>query len=199
MTSKKKKIRKITCKNFFEKYSILLFLQHNNCTTKEWSEFKKKNIEFLVLKNSIPKIIRCGSLKEKSKTESNQMSTKNNILAHGKGINLYTPRHDQVDLLFQGPSIALGCRDIDQLDQVWTFLKSQSNLVFVGGFLENQTLNHLDIEKLLKINYSIYNVLLSQLNVQNELYRTLKNSINLNYLNQIPQSFLNTLSVISQK
>lgn len=200
MTSKKKKISVLKTKNFFEKYPILLFLQHNNCTTKEWSDFKKKNVEFLVLKNSIPKIVRCL---DTSQTEDNDSITKNQILDNVKGINssdnFSALGHDKITRLFQGPSIALGCRDIDQLDKVWTFLKSQSNLVFVGGFLENQTLNHLDVEKLLKINHSIYNVLLSQLNVQNELYGTLKNSINLNYLNHIPQSFLNTLSVISKK
>ncbi len=190
MTSKKKKISVLKTKNFFEKYPILLFLQHNNCTTKDWSDFKKKNVEFLVLKNSIPKIVRCLEIDQAGSSANDKVFDNSNFSALS---------HDKVNALFQGPSIALGCRDIEQLDKVWTFLKSQSNLVFVGGFLENQVLNHLDIEKLLKINHSIYNVLLSQLNVQNQLYGTLKESLNLNYLNQISQSFLNTLSVIGQK
>lgn len=206
MTSKKKKISVLKTKNFFEKYPILLFLQHNNCTTKDWSDFKKKNVEFLVLKNSIPKIVRCleNDQAESIKSSPNQRfgANWNNTSGNDKVLgnsNFSALSYDKVNALFQGPSIALGCRDIEQLDKVWTFLKSQSNLVFVGGFLQNQVLNHLDIEKLLKINHSIYNVLLSQLNVQNELYGTLKKSLNLNYLNQISQSFLNTLSVIGQK
>lgn len=125
----KKKIDLLKTKNILEKYSIILFFQHNNCTVADWSKLKSNvtqfdNTKIYIIKNSIVQKILLND-------------------------NVYSEK--EIKNLFQGPNFLIGCNNLDQVDYVFKLIQSNSNIIFLGGFYENQIINHLDLEKLLQL------------------------------------------------
>jgi hypothetical protein len=104
-----------------------------------------------------------------------------------------------IEHLFQGPSFFLGCQNVSQLKDIWNFTKSLPNVIFVGGIISKQFFNHLDIEKLLQLNNSIYLTLLEVLNIKNNAYNVLQKSLDFNYFSNIQESFVSCLNEITVK
>ena len=187
----KKKIDLLKTYSLLDKYPIILFFQHNNLSVTDWSKLrtnvaKIKDTKILITKNSIV---------EKVLLDTNQNK------------NLSTPLNEfmgtKIKTLFQGPNFILGCHNLDQLDMIWKYIKTTSNIIFVGGLFENQVITHLDLEKLLELkNYGVSkNMLLQELlyntlNINSSFMRLLKDSMNINSVTMIPITLLNCLNQI---
>ena len=178
MINKKNKIHLLKTTNFFREYPIILLLQHNNLKVSEWSNLRlhlkqMNNVNLLIGKNSVI---------EKA------------LLPLFKNQNL--------KYLFQGPSSFIGCQEISQLKDICNFSKSIPNIIFIGGIMtssksenfRNQFLNHLDLEKLVQLDNSIYVNLLNVLNSKNNIYDLLQKSLDLNYFLNIQTSFVSCLN-----
>jgi ribosomal protein L10 len=125
---------------------LLLILQHNNLNRTEWSQ----------LKTQLKKI------------QNTRLSLVKNKLVetflHSK--DAHTPHHvsQPVGHLFQGPCCIVGLRDLQDFALVWNVLKSTRGILFVGGVFHGQVFNHLDIEKVATLDFSIYHQFLGILN-----------------------------------
>ena len=175
MINKKKQINLLKIQNFFVEYPIILLLQHNNLKVSDWSHLRvnikqMQNADLLIVKNSVIEKAILPFFNEKN-----------------------------IENLFQGPSFFIGCQNMSQLKHIWNFSKSMPNVIFVGGIMTKQFLNHLDIEKLLQLNDSIYVTLVEVLNTKNNVYNLLQKSLDFNYFSHIQESFVSCLNEISIK
>ena len=177
-TTLKKSINLAKIKNLFQNYSLLLVVQYNNLDRKDWS-FMKSQLEkmrksqVLVIKNTLAEKVVEDLLKETSP---------------------FIPKKSMDRIhLFQGPSVVLGCQDVDNLGFLWNFIQTHEKLIFVGGLYQGRLLNHLDIEKLITLDFSIYEKLFDSLGQKTQLDLVLKESMSLNFLDTLNTSFLQCL------
>lgn len=171
MTIKKKNLHFLQIQKFLKNYKWIIFLQHNNLGVKNWSklriELKSQQSEILLFKNTIMK---------------NSLATY--FLKKNSGLI------DSINFLFQGPSFACGCNNLVEMQNILNILKSTENILVIGGIYSNQIVNHLDLEKLIKLDDSIYPKFLNIFSQKNDLDTILNSSINLNILNQVQSNFL---------
>ncbi len=183
----KKTINKIKTENFIKEFPILLALQHNSFTVSDWFEWKQKiqkshssnqsngkisEIEILNIKNSLfKKIVESSDASQNIKSE-------------------------YLNSVFQGPLFLIGCKNDDHLHFLWNSLKSNPKLIFICCISNNQLLNHLDFEVLLKTNFTVYQNLLTSLDKKTEFFNILSSSLPNQPLDFIQQNFLTHLTLI---
>ena len=181
MISKKNIYNLEKTKNFFKEYPFIMIYQHNNLTVKQSIDLKVRleslnNIKMFTVKNSIVDKVCCSFLQNKQVKK-------------------------QIQNLLQGPLFLLGCHNIEQVKTVWNVLKTSSSFLFLGGQFDNQVYTHLDLEKSLEINNTIYydllNIFDQQLNFQNSGFFCLTEN-NYNILLE-KTSISNTLLSILEK
>lgn len=163
----KKKIDLLKIRKICTKYPIILFFQHNNYTVADWCILKNKMLQIEDIKLSIIK----NSIVQKILLD-------NNIVSYEKMKNI-----------LQGPNFLIGCHNIDQFDYIFKVINSNSNTLFIGGLMENQVINHLDLEKLLQLqNQAVSkNTVLQQVVFTNyQIYLNFIKLVNINlYLNNL--------------
>lgn len=170
----KKNITVLKTTEFFYAYPIVLFLQHNNLSVKEWSTLRihlkhLENAEMLILKNSVIE---------------NIIATEN---YHNKEI---------LQSMFQGPCLAIGCFELSQLIKIMEIIKKTSKILTVGAIIEKKILTHLDLNKLITLNTSVYNSLLNNFSYSSIFYNTLQNSLNFEILQQTQRNLMYCLSIL---
>lgn len=138
-------------KIFFKEYPFIMIYQHNNLTVKHCIDLKVRleslnNVKIFTVKNSIVDKVCCSFLQNKQVT-------------------------NEIQNLLQGPLFLLGCHNLEEVKTVWNVLKTSSSFLFLGGQFDNQLYTHLDLQKSLEINNTIYydflNILDQQLNFPN--------------------------------
>jgi ribosomal protein L10 len=154
-------------KKFFQEYPVVLIYQHNNCTVKQRIDLKIKlqqldSVQTLTIKNSIiSKILNERDRNLYVNTDNTPKVEMNSHLQH----------QFQVEKLFQGPLLVLGCHDTQELKKLCIILNTLPSFIFLGGRIDNEIYTHLDIQKSLEINNDIYyellNIFNKQLNFQN--------------------------------
>lgn len=177
MIHHKKKRNKLKTENFLNEFPIIIVLQHNNFTIKDWFDFRQKLqeisgdcIEILNVKNSL---------------------LKKSLVAINSEKNLL--------FLCQGPNLILGCKDETQLKSIWSFLNSYSKLIFISCFYKKQILNNLDLEIYFKTTNSIYSEFLGVLDRKTQLSFLLKQSVQLQPLFNIQQNSIGVLECLKQR
>jgi ribosomal protein L10 len=172
MTKKNKTILKT--KNFFREYPIILLLQHNNLSVKEWSRLRidikqLDSVNMLIVKNSIVEhIVSTEKVLERNISHS----------------------------MFQGPCLAIGCLEFSQFSKIIKMFKITSKFLVIGAIVNKKLLTHLDLNKLLTINNNVYNSLVNNFSQSNDLYNLLQNSLKFQILQQIPIDLINCLSFL---
>ena len=176
MINHKKKINKIKTQKFLKKFSIKFLLQHKNFTVKNCFDLKTKiqeigedSVEIFTIKNSL--------LKKSLFTLNSQQ---------------------EVHFLCQGPNFLIGCKNKNHLKPIWNFINSNSKLNFISCFYENQLVNHLDLEVLLKTDFSIYSNLVDILNKKTELYNLLQRELTLYPLMALQSHSITVLEHLKQ-
>lgn len=156
MTNLKKNLQKRKTQNFLEKFPIIFFLQQSNFSVNDWVDFKRKTREWS--ENTSP----IELLKSKNTLLKQSLSTK------------ISPEFQQV---LQGPLFVIGCHTANQSELIWNYIKSHPKTLFMSCLYKNQTLNHLDFEKLLTVNSSIYHTFCFQVNQSTTLLDVLNQRI----------------------
>lgn len=176
MINHKKKINKIKTQNFLENFSITFLLQHNNFTVKDWSDFRQK-------------------IQEISENSVEILNVKNSLL---KKSLLTFPDKEVIKNLCQGPNFLIGCKNHKKLKTIWAFLNSNSKLVFISCFYKDQLLTHLDLEILLKTDFSIYSNFTQILEKKIELFNTLDYHLKMHPLFMIQSNSITILECLKQ-
>jgi ribosomal protein L10 len=161
-------------KNFFNTYPLMLFVQHNNLSVKEWSGLRMEikqldSVNMLILKNSIVENI----------TFNPNMIDKNII-----------------ESLFQGPCLAIGCLELSQFRKITKIFQVTPKVLIIAAVLNKQLLTHLDLDKLLTLNTNIYNSLINEMSQSMNLCNIIQSPLNFQILDQIPKNLINCLYYI---
>ena len=171
----RKNITILKTTDFFYAYPIMLFLQHNNLSVKEWSTLRihlkqfDNKVNMLVLKNSvIENIIVTENYQNKESLQS----------------------------MFQGPCLAVGCFELPQLLKIMELVKKNSKILTVGAIVEKKIFTHLDLNKLITLDNTVYNSLLTNFSQSTLFYSTLQNSINFEILQHNQRDLLYCLSCL---
>lgn len=196
MINNKKKIYQIKTKNFLEKFPIIFLLQHNNFTVNDWFVFKQKINEINVnnkLKNESRNLVNCGDFEI--------LNIKNSLLKNilKSNVNTEQTTRQNLESLCQGPNFIIGCKTDKHLNVLWDCINSNSKLVFISCLYQNQLLNHLDVELLLKTNLSVYKTLLQSLDQKTQIYHLLQSRLNIQPLDLIQHNFLTQLMATNFK
>jgi len=172
----KQNITFLKIQKFIRSYPIILFYQHNNLSVKQWFDLriqlkKEKTIDLILLKNTLTEnVLSYEDFSGKEKMES----------------------------LFQGPCFAIGFSNPGHLQEILTLTNQQFPIFLVGGLLNNQFINHLDVSKIVTLDQNIYNLFIGNLNqgeyLNDVLSYPLSNSIN--DLNQISLNLINCLECL---
>lgn len=79
----------------------------------------------------------------------------------------------QIENLLQGPIFLIGCHKLQDVKEIWNILKNWSNFIFLASISNNQILTHIDIEKSIELEDTVYyellNICYQQLKLQNSL------------------------------
>ena len=194
MIKNKKKINKIKTETFLEKFPILFLLQQNNFTVNDWFDFKQKIQEIQDQSDS-----KIKNLENGKKIEI--LNIKNSVFKKilETSTNVENSKSNSLSSILQGPNFIIGCENDAQLNSIWKCVRSNKKLVFISCLYQNQLINHLDLEILLKANSSVYQTLLHQFDKKTELYSVLNQNLTLRPLISVQLDFLNVLNVIKEK
>lgn len=202
---KKKKINQIKTKSFLNEFPIIFLLQHNNFSVDDWSLFKQKiqeisNAAFHLNKSEMPQQLKIFNiknslLKKNLLTEIHSLNT-SQLPQELVDVNFSNLSGDKLQYLCQGPNFVIGCKNHNHLSLLWNVLNSNSKCIFIACLYKKQLLNHLDIEILLKTDFSIYSNLIENLDKKTEFYDTLQYHLKKGPLISIQHNLLNILSLI---
>lgn len=145
-----------------------------SCSSWFFNEVKKKHCNsFLQSKKDQETRVHDNKQKDINKCTLFLDSKKKNPLSIDKEISSSTDEarpfySNQLENLVQGPLFLLGCQNIDDLKNVWSILKNCSSVIFLGSQYKSQLYTHLDIQKSLELNktiyYELFNILDQQVN-----------------------------------
>lgn len=195
MLKLKKKLLIYTIKNIFNQQLVVLLFHYNTMNVKNFSKLKKelikfKDIKIFIVKNKLVSNFAIENSvlnqnvnnffeKKNNATSLKQISeNKETIISNKKQKSQKTKV--LLPLLFQGPTLIISCKSIQDENGVllpsfiFNTLEKYKNIVFLGGKIDNQYINHLDVKKLNTINSA----------------NTSKKQINLNLLQQLNSKFL---------
>lgn len=194
MINNKKKINKIKTEIFLKKFPLLFLLQHNNLTVNDWFDLRQKLKEISEKSSTTNEL----SLEKSSCIEI--LNIKNSVFKKSVPTRLlerdFKEESNSLNFILQGPNFLVGCQNPDHLKMIWHCIQSHPKLVFISCLYNNQLVNHLDFEILLKTNSSIYQNLFFQLEKKTELLHTLRPDSILHPGIAIQQNFLMALSFI---
>ena len=172
MSALKNKIISHNIHNFLEVNLLVLFFNYNHISIEEWriikSELAKiEKVSTLVVKNQIANTVIKKSKQyfTKDKKESTYIGSKKKEEFEGSDT---TQGMQKLSTLFQGPTFLMGITSLEKCNQVFDLTKKHKKLIFVGGLYQEQTINHLDLDYLLKVHKFVYPTLLS--NIQYSLH-----------------------------
>jgi len=160
---------------FIRTYPSILFFQHNNLSVSQWFRLR---------------------------TQLKTMEHVNLLLLKNTSIdNVLAQESIATPSLFQGPCFALGCSNLSQFPEVVKITRQEPTIVLIGGLLDNQFLNHLDIAKILKGDTRVHETFLSNLNQNVYVDKILTGSLTnpINQLNQVSWNLLQCLEILKLK
>ena len=193
----KTKINKIKLKTLLKKFPILVVIQHNNLTVKDWFELKQQ------INSLSPQLASDFMLNERleySQPNLKILSIKNSLLkyvlleTHSTQGNSFNDT--LVKTLCQGPNLLIGCQSVEQLQSLFKLVNTSTKYLFISCFYNNQLLTHLDLKALLKTNSSIYQRFISCLDKKTELYNTLQTYLEFQPLQNVQTNLLAIFSAL---
>jgi|JI81BgreenRNA_FD_contig_31_6249162_length_866_multi_5_in_0_out_0_1 hypothetical protein len=193
----KKTINKIKTENFLKKFPIFFVVQHNSFTVNDWLEWRQK-IQSSCLMSDRALVLGNENQLNQQVSEIEILNIKNSLLKKIVEASNASPKSKSVsfDSVFQGPLFLIGCKNDDHLNWLWDSLKLNPKLIFICCIYKNQLLNHLDLEILLKTNFSVYHNLLASLDKKTEFFNTLYSSLPNQPLNLLQYNILTHLSML---
>nr|UIO59451.1 ribosomal protein L10 [Chlorella desiccata (nom. nud.)] len=171
----KQNITFLKTQKFIRTYPSILFFQHNNLSVSQWFRLRT---QLKTMENVHLLLLK------------NTLIT--NVLAQE---NVSNPS------LFQGPCFALGTNSPSQFSDIVKITRQEPTIVLIGGLLDNQFLNHLDIAKILEVDTRVHETFLSNLNQSIYLDTILTDSLTspVNQLDQVSWNLLQCLEVLKLK
>jgi ribosomal protein L10 len=178
----RKNITILKTTEFFYAYPIMLFFQHNNLSVKEWSRLRTHlksydNVSLLILKNSVIENIIVNHTSDQKAME-------------------YCENKEILQSMFQGPCLAIGCFEFSQLIKIMEIVKKNSKIFTVGAIIEKKILTHLDLKKLISLDNTVYNSLLTNFSQSSIFYNTLQNSLNFEILQHTQRDLISCLAFL---
>ena len=166
MSALKKTIISINIFYFLKNNLLVFFFNYNHMSIEEWrflkNQFSKLNkVHTLVVKNKIGNRVVKEYSEKNTKLPFSQDTKKGETL-------------EKVYTLFQGPTFLIGINSPEQSKQIFSILKQQKKLLFVGGLYQNKQINHLDLDHLLQLEKTVYTSLINT--VQSSEYLSLLNT-----------------------
>lgn len=196
----KTKINKIKLKTFLNQFPILLLIQHNNLTVKDWFELKQQINE---LSAELSSDFLLNQRRVTSQPSLKILSIKNSLLKYVL-LEKQSAQGDffddnSVKTLCQGPNLLIGCQNVEQLQSLFKLVNTSTKYLFISCFYNNQLLTHLDLEVLLKTKSSIYQCFISCLDKKTELYNTLHTYLEFQPLQNIQTNLLAIFSALKNR
>lgn len=193
----KTKINKIKLKTLLKKCPILVVIQHNNLTVKDWFELKQQINQ---LSPQLSSKFLLNERLEDYQPDLKILSIKNSLLKNVLLEKLSTQGNsfddNLVKTLYQGPNLLIGCQSVEQLKSLFKLLSTSTKYLFISCFYNNQLLTHLDLKVLLKTNLSIYQSFISCLDKKTELYNTLQTYLEFQPLQNVQTNLLAIFSTL---
>jgi hypothetical protein len=193
----KTKINKIKLKTLLKKFPILVVIQHNNFTVKDWFELKQQINQ---LSPQLSSNFLLNQRLEDSQPHLKILSIKNSLLKYVLLETLSTQGNsfddNLVKTLCQGPNLLIGCQSVEQLKSLFKLVSTSTKYLFISCFYNNQLLTHLDLKVLLKTNSSIYQCFISCLDKKTELYNTLQTHLEFQPLQNVQTNLLAIFSTL---
>ncbi len=193
----KTKINKMKLKTLLKKFPILVVIQHNNLTVKDWFELKQQINQ---LSSQLSSKFLLNERLEDSQPDLKILSIKNSLLKHVLLETLSTRGNsfddNLVKTLCQGPNLLIGCQSVEQLKSLFNLISTSTKYLFISCFYNNQLLTHLDLKVLLKTNLSIYQCFISCLDKKTELYNTLQTYLEFQPLQNVQTNLLAIFSTL---
>lgn len=162
------RLQKILSKN-----SILFIYHYNNLSTKQWALLKNKlskidGINTMVIQNKIMKDIFNSSTNDttclKKLPNYSRIDCSKETVLEKSDIKYFTHQNIvKLQPLFQGPTFLVACNSYNQIPLITKIFQNYPNFIFIGGFLETQTITHVDLQKYLTLNTSSYQYFLTTL------------------------------------
>lgn len=171
----KQNITFLKTQKFIRTYPNILFFQHNNLSVSQWFQLRTQF---------------------KTMESVNVLLLKNTLIQ-----NVLLQQNVSNPSLFQGPCFALGFSNSSQFSDIVKITRQKPTIVLLGGLVNNQFLNHLDIAKILELDTQVHETFLTSLNqsthVHTSLTECLSNSVN--QLDQISWNLLECLEFLKLK
>lgn len=171
----KQSITFLKTQKFIRTYPNILFFQHNNLSVSQWFQLRTqfKNMENV-----------------------NILLLKNTLIE-----NVLLQENISNPSLFQGPCFALGFSNSSQFSDIVKITRQEPTIVLLGGLIENQFLNHLDIAKILELDTRVHETFLTSLDQSTHLHNSLTDSLtsSVNQLDQVSWNLLQCLEFLKIK
>ena len=164
MSALKNKIISHNISTFLEVHLLLFFFNYNHMSIEEWRIIKSElgqieKYKYKFFKNQIS-----NNFIKKSKQTFTSFS-----IDKKQNNDKKKPEFEKLSTLFQTPTFLMGINSLEKCKQVFDLTKKHKKLIFVGGIYQNQIINHLDLDYLLKVQEFAYPTLLSNLQYNLEL------------------------------
>ena len=183
MLNRRKQLYQHKIKKVLNQHSSILLYQHSGLTTKRWKQLRESLVELGQTPTS-------ASVREQPavaifiKNRLARLASNPSTCKVEKGVT-------QEGTIYQGPMLLIGCNSHAQMVLVHNALVKQAernrySLLLVGGLYYRTRLNHKDVERLLKLDQSVYTSLLNVLE-----------GVSVGLVHQLMSSQHNLLSVLT--
>ena len=192
---------------FVNQFPIVVLVQHNNLTVKEWFHFKEQilkktnhsTFQFLNTKNSLlTQVLVENYLRSSLNFKKDEKQACFASFSESNRVSSSCFENSSLKKMCQGPNFLIGCHDSDQLQSLWNLVSSTNKCLFISCFYKKKLLNHLDLEILFKTNSSIYQTFLSNLDKKTQLHDTLQIPLQLHPLITLQTNLLLVFSALKQ-
>ena len=90
------------------------------------------------------------------------LKTHNSLTSVKRHLNIYTNISSVLSLL-QGPTILLGCADLNKLEELLFKFDQENGFILLGGLYKDSLINHLEIQRLARsVNQGVFSRLIYQ-------------------------------------
>lgn len=132
---------------FIRTYPSIVFFQHNNLSVSQWFRLRTQF---------------------KTLDSVNLLLLKNTLIE-----NVLIQENVSNPFLFQGPCFALGFSKFSQFSEIIKITRQEPTIVLLGGLIDNQFLNHLDIAKILEVDIRAHETFLRSIDQSTHLHEVL--------------------------
>ena len=183
MSSRRKQLHQHKMKKVLNQHSSILLYQHSGLTTKRWKQLRESLVELGQTPTS-------ASVKEQSAVQGSAVA----IFVKDRLAPSLCKAHKaevQEGTIYQGPMLLIGCNSHAHMVLAHNALVKQAeqsrySLLLIGGSYYRTQLTHKDVQRLIKLDQSVYTSLVNVIE-----------GTSIGFVHQLMSSQHNLLSVIT--